>query len=64
MKMSEYLRQWQITGKVPDGDAFCAFWSGWLTACGRNSQTVFNFDDAREMAIKACEFIEQRAVQK
>lgn len=67
MRVSEYLRQYQLTGKLPekttdnsDVNSMLPFWSGWLVAVGRNSNTATSFDDAREIAIKAAEFIESQ----
>ena len=67
MKMSEWLRQWQLTGAVPDeGGTEIAFWGGWLVSHAESSSNiqVSDFkerrDTAREMAIRAAEFIEGR----
>jgi hypothetical protein len=59
MKVSQFLRQWQILGQVPDGEhqRELAFWAGWLVGHARNG-TARTFDEARELAIKAAEFIE------
>lgn len=60
MKVSQYLRQWQITEKVPDeGSAELAFIAGWLVGTARQGLTT-NHDQAREMAIKIAEFIENQ----
>lgn len=63
MKVSEYLRRYQISGRIPDdrGDEMLCFWTGWLIGTARRGETSLNFDDAREMAIKAAEFIEAHA---
>lgn len=65
MRVSQWIRQWQITGAVPDeGDAQMAFWCGWLSGGGKTVTLVHtpnNFDKERDMAIKAAEFIESRA---
>jgi hypothetical protein len=64
MKVSEWLRRWQISGEVPDEpkDPMIAFWAGWLTAAARQGRfELRTFDEAREMAIKVAEFIEERA---
>jgi len=62
MKVSSWLRQYQLTGEVPEGEnAEFAFWCGWLIAhAGRASQTATTFDEQRSMAIKAAEFIEEQ----
>jgi hypothetical protein len=63
MKMSEWLRRYQVSGEIPSDEGLppeFAFWAGWLI--GRAKQgTVRTYDEAREMAIKAAEFIEQCA---
>ncbi len=65
MKVSEWLRQYQLTGEVPEvsdseaGPAL-AFWAGWLIGPS-HSQTAVSMDDRRAMAIKAAEFIETHA---
>jgi len=63
MKLSEFLRQYQLSGELPDdrGDAMLNFWAGWLIGNARNTATVTNFNEAREFAIKAAEFIETRS---
>lgn len=80
MRVSEFLRQYQISGEVPSaggsddgsggGDTELAFWAGWLIG-KRQSMTVelsdyktisAKLDQARDMAIKAAEFIEQRTL--
>jgi hypothetical protein len=60
MKVSEFLRRWQISGEVPDeGGAEVAFWAGWLL--NANSRLLIQTpDQARDMAIKAAEFIESQ----
>lgn len=65
MKVSEWLRQYQLTGEVPElADSeyrtSMAFWCGWLIGPS-HSQTAVTMDDRREMAIRAAEFIELRA---
>jgi hypothetical protein len=59
MKVSEYLRRYQLSGELPDdgGDSMLTFWAGWLTGiCYRG--TVCDVSQAREMAVKIAEFIE------
>jgi hypothetical protein len=63
MKVSAWLRQWQLTGEVPDLKESerpneMAFWAGWLT--GGQTKTAVSMDDRRAMAIKAAEFIEEQ----
>jgi hypothetical protein len=63
MKVSEWLRKYQITGAVPDEkglsmdstDAVFAFWCGWLM---RETMLTRTIDDQLAMAIRAAEFIE------
>lgn len=58
MKVSEFLREYQITGNLPDPEEpLVSFWAGWLVGNARIHQTV-NLENAIEMAIKAAEFIE------
>ena len=62
MKVSTFLRQYQLTGEVPElGESErgteMSFWVGWLIGPS-HSQTAVTMDDRREMAIKAAEFIE------
>ncbi len=66
MKVSEWLRRWQISGEIPDtpkDDPMLVFWGGWLTGAARGGrfQTEVTFEDGRDMAIKVAEFIEERA---
>lgn len=62
MKVSEYLRQYQLTGEVPDdgGDSLLNFYAGWLIGAARKSRAVTDFNGAREMAIRVAEEIESR----
>ena len=66
MRVSQWIRQWQLTGAVPDeGDTTLAFWAGWLVSHAQSTTTVVvglpnKLDEAREMAIRAAEFIEER----
>jgi hypothetical protein len=60
MKVSEFLRQYQITGKVPDEvDSELAFWSGWLLASG-GRVLIATKEQHFQTAIAAAEFIESR----
>lgn len=67
MKVSEWLREYQLTGKVPDhpdhNEAALAFWAGWLIGAGRQGSVVVSLADGLEMAIKAAEFIEEHAIR-
>jgi len=60
--MSEFLRRYQISGEVPDKpvDPMLAFWAAWMIGCAKKG-TATTFDEARELAIKAAEFIENQA---
>jgi len=61
MKVSEWLREYQITGVVPDvdNDRELCFWAGWMI--GGKAQTATKLNDQLELAIKAAEFIESHA---
>lgn len=76
MKVSAWLRQYQISGKVPDNadDPMIPFWAGWLIGTSRRSGQILAplpgvpveaqqvaLKDALEMAILAAEFIEAHA---
>jgi hypothetical protein len=64
VKVSEWLRRYQITGEPgfdTSPDPEIAYWAGWLIGTARRSQTIRDCDDARDMAIRAAEFIEARA---
>jgi hypothetical protein len=59
MRVSEWLREYQISGAVPDhaDPPMLAFWAGWLVGVG--TRIDLNTAEQRiEMAIKAAEFIE------
>lgn len=58
MKVSEFLRQYQISGKIPEPDVpLVAFWAGWLV--GHSSRIdLATPEQSLELAIKAAEFIE------
>lgn len=62
MKVSTWLRQYQLTGEVPEGEtAEFSFWCGWLLGQARtSSQVATTLDEQRTMAIKAVEFIEEQ----
>lgn len=65
MKVSEWLRQHHLSGAVPEvgesEDPLIAFWAGWLIGSARRDGTLTRtLDDAKEMAIKAAEFIESQ----
>jgi hypothetical protein len=63
MKVSEWLRRYQVSGEVPDtpsDDPMMAFWCGWLIGHGMRGVSR-TYDEARDMAIKVAEFIEERA---
>ena len=58
VKVSEWLREYQITGVVPDvdNDRELCFWAGWMM--GGKAETATCLNERLEMAIKAAEFIE------
>jgi hypothetical protein len=61
MKVSEFIRQWQLTGAVPDTkEPALAFWAGTLIGAGLHTHTVVTLEEARTFAIRAAEFIEER----
>jgi hypothetical protein len=63
VKVSEFLRQYQITGLVPEtppDDAMVAFWAGWLMG-GKGQLLQFSSETRLETACKAAEFIEDHA---
>jgi hypothetical protein len=62
VKISTFLREYQLTGKVPDGKeaATLAFWAGWMM--GHSLQIDLATPEQKlETAIKAAEFIEEHA---
>jgi hypothetical protein len=64
VKVSEFLRQWQLSGQFPIAEAepAVAFWAGWLV--GASEAVVYevkDFDERRKMAMRCAEFIEQQA---
>lgn len=60
MKVSEYLREWQLSGQVPEGASTeLAFFAGWLVGSAREGMAL-NLDMGREMAIRVAEFIENQ----
>lgn len=67
MKVSEWLRRYQISGEPPLGvegaaDPMLAFWCGWLLAAVASGGRISRSDPRNvEMAIKAAIFIEERA---
>jgi hypothetical protein len=66
MRVSEWLREYQLTGVVPEcrgDDSMIAFWAGWLTGRSSEGNRIEHLSDPRnlDMAIKAAEFIEGRA---
>lgn len=62
MNVSKFLRQWQLTGDVPDAkDPKIAFWAGWLTGTNNVTPSSNNLEESIEMAAKAAEFIEEHA---
>jgi hypothetical protein len=61
VKVSEWLREFQLTGIPPDveDDPWIAFWCGWLSA--PHGLLEVRFQERIDIAIKAAEFIEERA---
>jgi len=62
MKVSEWLRQYQISGEVPQapkGEEMIAFYAGWLI--GAQTRTDETMEVKIAFAIKASEFIEEHA---
>ena len=59
MKVSEWLRTYQLSGVVPEiaDDPWIPFWAGWLMGNAVRVKTPAN--EALETAIKAAEFIEE-----
>jgi hypothetical protein len=65
MKVSQWLREYQLTGRVPgtselEPNPQLAFWCGVLMGCCRQTRTATSMDEARAMAIKLAEFIEEQ----
>ena len=62
MKVSEWLRLYQLGNGVPEGDSdpMLPFWCGWMCASG-GREVATSSDERLEMAIKAAEFIEGKA---
>lgn len=59
MRVSEFLREYQLTGKVPTADnPMCAFWAGWLIGNAMRGRVEANPEERLSMAIQAAEFIE------
>lgn len=62
MKVSEFLRQYQLGNGVPDthGDPEVAMWAGWLFAAAGGIHKP-NTGERLEMACQAAEYIEKKA---
>jgi hypothetical protein len=63
MKVSEFLRKYQITGSVPqeaEADSDLCFWAGWLLGSASRSE-IRSKEQSIQFAINAAEFIEERA---
>ena len=63
MKVSEWLRQYQLTGSVPtapEGEEMLAFWAGWLIGHSRRIE-LQTLEQGIEQAVQAAEFIEKHA---
>jgi len=64
MKVSEYLRHYQLTGQPPElhESREIDFWCGFLLgAVASGSKTTANLIERVELAIKLAEFIELRS---
>jgi hypothetical protein len=65
VKVSEWLRQYQLTGAVPTapvGEEMLAFWSGWLMGRANPINRIeISSEDTLNTAITAAEFIETHA---
>ena len=67
MKVSEWLRKYQLTGQIPDTpdgvDPNIAYWCGWLMGNSSRVQRTERLSDPHnlEQAIAAAEFIEAHA---
>jgi hypothetical protein len=61
LKASEWLREYEVSGAVPDGegDKVLAFWCGWLIGPGHTALELTKAESI-SMAIKAAEFIERQ----
>lgn len=68
MRMSEYIRHWQMTGQVPDDPNIpqeMPLYAGYLFGSLTVGMTLkASFDDRREMAIKVAKFIEAQVEGK
>jgi len=62
VKVSTFLREYSLTGRVPENkDApMVAFWAGWLMGHGLRIE-LGTPQEQLEVAIKAAEFIEEHA---
>jgi hypothetical protein len=62
MKVSDFLRQYQLSGELPDdgGDEMLNFYAVWLITASYKV-TITTIDQARKDAITIAEFIEKRA---
>lgn len=61
MKVSEFIRQYQISWQVPTpDDSMVSFWGGWLISAAHRGE-LRTMEQSIEMAIKAAEFIEEHA---
>jgi len=62
MKVSEWLRQYQLTGKVPQNadHPMIPFWAGWLMGRANPINRIeISTEDTLKTAITAAEFIEE-----
>lgn len=63
MKVSEFLRQYQLTGQVPTpDDAMVSYWAGWLIGhSNRHNKVTMTLEQEISRALQAAEFIEEHA---
>lgn len=65
MKVSEWLRMYQLSGKVPDideSDPMLAFWAGWMLGRANRHKELGHIDVSEfDAAILAAEFVEAHA---
>lgn len=60
MKVSEWLREYQLTGQVPETtEPNLALWAGWMM--GHRGLIETDLSGRIELAIRAAEFIEEHA---
>jgi hypothetical protein len=59
VKVSDFLREYQLTGNVPTAEnPMCAFWAGWMMGNATRGKVKVSTEEAITLAIQAAEFIE------